>query len=185
MSIEFKAFPKIPRLRHNYVVTEKIDGTNACVIITDDGQVAAQSRSRLITPEDDNYGFALWTQQNADALREVLKPGYHFGEWWGVGINRNYGLHERRFSLFNVFLANVGYDEQYEMHFDGHGPMVGPCHVVPVIGWGSDFGIFDAEAMEDWMKKVGSVAARHYMNPEGFMVWHQRANQYFKHPFGK
>ena len=34
----------------------------------------------------------------------LLGEGRHFGEWWGSGINRGYGLHsgEKRFSLFNV-----------------------------------------------------------------------------------
>ena len=182
---EFVPFPKIPRLCHDYVVTEKIDGTNACVLITDDGEVYAQSRNRFITPQDDNYGFALWVEQNRDGLLEVLKPGRHFGEWWGVSIARGYGLHERRFSLFNVSLANIGYDEQYEMHIAGTPPKVGPCHVVPPIGWGTNFGQFDAFAMEDWLRQTGSVAAPGFTNPEGYMVWHQRADQYFKHPFGK
>ncbi len=45
---EFKAWPKIARLNRDMVITEKIDGTNACVIVTDDGSVHAQSRTRLI-----------------------------------------------------------------------------------------------------------------------------------------
>jgi hypothetical protein len=32
----------------------------------------------------------------------TLGPGRHFGEWWGAGIQRRYGLTEKRFSLFNV-----------------------------------------------------------------------------------
>ncbi len=36
MTVEFKAWPKIPREKGNIVtVTEKIDGTNACGIIRD------------------------------------------------------------------------------------------------------------------------------------------------------
>jgi hypothetical protein len=33
--MEFEAFPKIPRLKRDMVITEKIDGTNACVLIED------------------------------------------------------------------------------------------------------------------------------------------------------
>jgi hypothetical protein len=48
--IEFQAFPKIPRLVRDCVITEKLDGTNASIIITEDGQIGAASRNRLITP---------------------------------------------------------------------------------------------------------------------------------------
>ena len=58
MTPEFIPFPKIARLSRLAIVTEKIDGTNAQVTITEDGDIFAGSRSRWITPEDDNYGFA-------------------------------------------------------------------------------------------------------------------------------
>lgn len=100
MSVEFREFPKIPRLNRDVIITEKIDGTNAAVVVTDGG-VYAQSRKRIITPGDDNFGFAGWVAQNAEALASVLGPGWHYGEWYGLGIQRGYGLTERRFALFN------------------------------------------------------------------------------------
>lgn len=120
----FKPFPKIPRLASGYIITEKIDGSNAAVVIepgrvTDSSnswcagvwgagdafyKVGAQSRNRFITPSSDNFGFAAWVQRNAETLVDILGAGYHHGEWWGSGIQRGYGLPngERRFSLFNV-----------------------------------------------------------------------------------
>lgn len=47
--IEFVPFLKMARLRRSVVITEKIDGTNALVHISDDGQVYAGSRTRWIT----------------------------------------------------------------------------------------------------------------------------------------
>src|SRR4051812_4307796 len=99
---QFQAFPSIARLFRECVVTEKIDGTNGVVHVSDDGlTVTAGSRSRWITPEADNFGFARWVAEHAEELR-ALGPGFHFGEWWGSGIQRRYGLDEKRFSLFNV-----------------------------------------------------------------------------------
>src|SRR5262249_48952948 len=120
--IEFRAWPKLARLRRPFVITEKIDGTNAaigfqeveesvdnaCCYLIGHGlpltAVYAQSRNRIITPEQDNHGFARWVHDNAFALFEVLGLGLHFGEWWGSGIQRGYGLPkgEKRFSLFNT-----------------------------------------------------------------------------------
>src|SRR5882762_4949927 len=54
--------------------------------------VYAQSRKRIITPEQDNFGFARWVYDNAETLVHDLGEGLHFGEWWGSGIQRGYGL---------------------------------------------------------------------------------------------
>lgn len=100
---DFEEFQKIPRLKRGCVITEKIDGTNAQVYISDEGIIQFGSRSRYITPADDNYGFARWAEAHKDELIK-LGPGRHFGEWWGSGIQRGYGLKngDKRFSLFNV-----------------------------------------------------------------------------------
>lgn len=39
MTIEFQPWPKIARLNREITITEKIDGTNAAVIITEEGEV--------------------------------------------------------------------------------------------------------------------------------------------------
>ncbi len=163
---EFIAFPKLSRLFRDCVITEKLDGTNACVIVSEDGTVAAQSRTRLITPEADNFGFALWVQQHTDQLR-MLGPGHHFGEWWGVGIQRNYGLHERRFSLFNTARWGVA-TERPEC-----------CHVVPELYAGP----FSTEVVQDTLFDldcVGSTAAPGFMNPEGVVIYHTASGKLFK-----
>src|SRR4051812_9704882 len=101
--IPFIEFPKIPRLKRTIVVTEKLDGTNASILVPeDDGPLLAGSRTRWITPEDDNYGFARWVRDREADLRVALGYGHHFGEWWGSGVQRRYGIAEKRFSLFNV-----------------------------------------------------------------------------------
>jgi hypothetical protein len=79
---EFMGFPKMGRLSRECWVTEKIDGTNAQIYITDDGQMLIGSRTRWITPESDNFGFARWATEHKDELLQ-LGPGRHFGEWWG------------------------------------------------------------------------------------------------------
>ena len=162
--IEFREFPKIPRMFRECVITEKIDGTNAQVIVTEDGRVAAASRSRLITPEADNFGFAAWVRDNQDELR-TLGPGHHYGEWWGRGIQRGYGLNERRFSLFNV------------ARWEADRPAC--CHVVPVLYRG-EFCTEVVKSTIDLLNAVGSAAAPDFPNPEGVIVWHEAARQMFK-----
>jgi hypothetical protein len=165
----FEPFPKIARLFRECVITEKIDGTNAQVIVTETGHVLAGSRSRLITPAEDNYGFAKWVDQHADELREKLGPGRHYGEWWGSGIQRGYGLQkgEKRFSLFNVARWSD----------DALRPAC--CHVVPVIYSGS-FKTSEVERAIDALREFGSRASPLFMQAEGVIVWHDAARQMFK-----
>jgi len=161
---EFIEFPKIARLSRNIVVTEKIDGTNACVRIGEDGSFDVGSRTQWITPDRDNHGFAAWAYAHRDELMQ-LGPGLHFGEWWGQGIQRKYGLTEKRFSLFNT------------SRWREYRPSC--CHCVPVLYEG----IFDtAEILRclDSLERVGSLAAPGFSNPEGVIVYHIAGNIYFK-----
>src|SRR5437762_12956973 len=99
---EFREFPKMARLSRECILTEKIDGTNGQIFITDAGEFLVGSRSRWLTKETDNFGFHKWATEHREDLMK-LGPGRHFGEWWGAGIQRGYGLQkgEKRFSLFN------------------------------------------------------------------------------------
>jgi hypothetical protein len=161
---EFKEFRKIPRLNREIVITEKIDGSNGAVVVQEDGSVLAQSRSRFIVPTADNFGFAGWVEKNADELRK-LGPGYHYGEWWGLGIQRGYGLTERRFSLFNV---SRWADERPAC-----------CHVVPTL-YAGPFHTDRVEGVLDGLRANGSVAAPGFMKPEGVIVFHTAGNLMFK-----
>lgn len=164
--IEFREFQKIPRLHREVIVTEKIDGTNACVAIAEDGFMVAQSRSRIITPTDDNYGFAAWVHENSNELSK-LGPGYHYGEWWGLGINRNYGLKEKRFSLFNV------------SRWESERPAC--CHVVPVLRRGTAKDSFSVVGLAlDDLRINGSYASPGFMKPEGVVAYHVQGNLLFK-----
>lgn len=164
--MEFIAFPKIPRLNREIVITEKIDGTNAIVHITEDGRVVAGSRTRWIYPDKDNFGFARWVKEHEAELRDGLGFGTHFGEWWGEGIGRRYGLKEKRFSLFNT-----------SRWTDDVRPTI--CSVVPTLYTGP----FSEEAIKSCLERLrreGSVAAPGFMKPEGIVVFHTAASQMFK-----
>lgn len=162
---EFKAFPKLSRLSRPVIVTEKIDGTNAQVFIGDDGTILAGSRNRWVTVGDDNYGFAGWVAAHKEELLQ-LGPGHHFGEWWGRGIQRNYSLPEKRFSLFNV-------SRWSESH-----PAC--CGVVPVLAELDELDIHKLRAVMKQLMTEGSRAAPGFMDPEGIVAFHTHGNHTFK-----
>lgn len=180
METEFRAFPKVPRLFRDMTITEKIDGTNGCIIVREDGSVGAQSRTRLITPQDDNFGFAAWVEANATMLAGVLGPGHHFGEWHGRGIQRGYGFRGRYFALFNVGrFRKEGDDDATDKHIliPNEAMAVG-LTVVPVLYEGP-FSLAGVQAALRFLKHGGSALA--FGQPaEGVMVYHHAAKSYFK-----
>lgn len=175
------------RLSRECYVLEKIDGTNASIHILDDGQFLVGSRNRWITPESDNYGFAKWAYGHKDELM-TLGPGRHFGEWFGLGIQRGYGLSERRFSLFNV--------QRWVLHGETPQPIptgnpkqvkmqevLPPCvGLVPVL-WRGVFSTPQVDVILEKLRQFGSVAAPGFPSPEGVVVWHVAANIGFKKTF--
>lgn len=175
----FQEFASISRLSRDMIVTEKLDGTNAQVHITEDGQIFAGSRNRWITPDADNFGFAAWVRDHADELR-ALGPGSHYGEWWGAGIQRRYGLTEKRFSLFNVGRWHA-IDEKGK---DYRCVECAVCHVVPVlVRWR-----FDTNEIENALSLLhqdGSFAAPGFMKPEGVVVYHAASRTLFKKTLDK
>ena len=181
---EFIEFPKMARLSREVIITEKIDGSNAQVLITEDGDIIAGSRNRWLTLKDDNFGFAAWVDAHKDELLK-LGTGRHFGEWWGKGIQRRYGLTERKFSLFNVRRwAKHGTEPERIVTGD---PRVVKfqevlpecCDLVPILFRG-DFCTVAVNKCLDDLRALGSVAAKGFMNPEGVVVFHTAANVGFK-----
>lgn len=163
----FLEFPKIARFARDVIVTEKIDGTNAQIHINDTGDgIRAGSRSRWISPGDDNFGFARWVHENTAELLN-LGPGHHYGEWWGAGIQRRYGQTEKRFSLFNVG----------RWHDPATRPSV--CGIVPVL-WSGSFEELDTRAILERLKTGGSMAAPGFMKPEGIVIFHVASQALFK-----
>jgi hypothetical protein len=154
------------------VITEKLDGTNGQISIGSDGSFYVGSRNLwLLTPTDlyptDNFGFVAWARDHKDELIAGLGIGRHYGEWWGKGIQRGYGLSEKRFSLFNTS----------KWSDDAVRPAC--CGVVPIIYEG----VFSTEHVE-WainnLRRDGSYAARGFKNPEGVVIYHKAANVLFK-----
>lgn len=191
MTIEFTPWAKTSRFFRDIVVTEKIDGTNAAVgiqrvsdghginaqyilddpapnvidyVFVGDGLYAvyAQSRNKLITPGQDNYGFAGWVQSHAAELVTCLGEGLHFGEWWGSGIQRGYGKSkgEKHFSLFNTHRFGDIQSASDDL-----------VRCVPVLYQGPMVEREITHAL-DLLNIRGSLAAKTFENPEGICIYH-------------
>jgi hypothetical protein len=97
--------------------TVKLHGTNAAVVKDlSTGEIWAQSRNRIITPQSDNRGFAQFVEDNKyifsmifeHAEKEFIGEGINiiiYGEWVGKGINHGcaiHSIHEKSFFIFGI-----------------------------------------------------------------------------------
>lgn len=175
----FQPFEKISRANRAFgcVVTEKIDGTNAQIVIHDGAIVGVGSRTRWIAPgkSTDNFGFAGWVQENEKELLR-LGDGTHFGEWYGLGIQRGYGLPDKRFALFNTSRWSNP-DDRPEC-----------CECVPVLHAG-EFSRETIDATMSDLAKNGSALVLGYDKPEGVVIYlpgpRMLLKQTFEHADGK
>lgn len=219
--MEFEKWRSIPRLsKESMTITEKIDGSNACIVIApvsslgdlpevqdlktistwcyaqsqvnfifnaplalvetegidnySDGiwAIFAQSRTRFIYLNNDNFDFAAWVYKNHIQLMKILGPGRHYGEWWGSKIQRGYGLKERRFSLFN---ASRWADT---ITVEPGSTSVSALCTVPILYKGP----FDASQIDKWTAymKLGSKAVEHHWDSEGIIVDLREAGARYK-----
>lgn len=201
--MDFQSFSKISRLSRDCVITEKIDGTNGQIYIENQKDmiwvaesladcekyilaklngynIYAGSKNRWldISSQGDNHGFAKWVQANAEELLN-LGEGRHYGEWWGKGIQRDYGLDVKRFSLFNVGRwVDSKSDTPLEVK-DKRNYAPECCSVVPILYQGM-FDTRDVEEVLEQLKNYGSDAVPGYMNPEGIVVYHTASGKLFK-----
>jgi len=180
--MEFEKFPSLARLRRGCVITEKIDGTNAQICFSEDGDILVGSRKRQIFPEGtpfepkgcDNQGFAGWVYEHRTELFEFLGEGRHYGEWAGQGIQRRYGLDHKRFYLFNSGRWNPA-EIPASLFDDG-------LDVVPVLFEG-DFSTERIDTVFEQLRLMGSSVNPGFDNPEGIVVYHVASRTSYKLTF--
>jgi len=159
--MEFKSFNKIAHIGKLWMsITEKIHGSNAVIGIErqpfDMWRIQAGSRTKWLTPDDDNYGFCKWVMANKEELVSKLGEGRHYGEWFGAGINSNYGLKDKHLALFNW------------RRFEGK-ELPANVTTVPVLYRGAISLDAINGAMEQ-LKSHGSSMVKGFMRPEGIVI---------------
>lgn len=107
---EWATFHNVPPRKRTFVGTVKLHGTNAGISLVD-GAIIYRSRTRIITPEDDNNGFARAMSAHEPALRTMLAEFGSdvavFGEWCGAGVQSNVGISAEQ-KMFVIFALRIG-----------------------------------------------------------------------------
>ena len=167
MTFELKPYGKTQRYNGLTVtITEKIDGTNACVVIDQGELVGCQSRNRALDVHNDNMGFANWVEANKEELLK-LGDGYHYGEWAGPGIQKNpHKFDQKQFMLFNTYRP---------------ADTLPSCVInVPILYVGPYLG---KDHVDDVMSTLYSAAINSGYKPEGVIIYFHEHRQSLKYTY--
>lgn len=118
-----------------FIRTTKIHGANGAIVLNlKTNELYAQSRNRIITPENDSMGFAKYVEKHKDTLIKKIKDFYKdvtneyhtdsyiaiYGEWCGESIQKNVAVNqlEKMFVVFDAVLmrsTDIPFeDEEYD-----------------------------------------------------------------------
>jgi hypothetical protein len=121
MTQEHIKFPSIEQFRSvvrnapkqtiKFTGTVKLHGTNASIVMRPNDVFYAQSRERIITPENDNYGFAKFAHDNRDYFERFkglnnVDEYVIYGEWCGKGIQKGVGISDLE-KMFVIFALKI------------------------------------------------------------------------------
>lgn len=93
----------------------KLHGTNAGITVKYNGEVFAQSRSRIIAVGDDNMAFAAWVDKTKDFWTKFAPVDSQitvFGEWCGKGIMKGVAISQIPEKVYSIFAIQYG-DSDY------------------------------------------------------------------------
>ena len=146
-----------------------------CLSSKDELYIFSGSKNRWLntSKNGDNHNFAKWVQLHAEELLQ-LGEGKHYGEFYGSGIQRGYGLTEKRWALFNV----SKWANKNEPLKEGQSYCPDCCEVVPILYEG----MFDTQKINEVLEQLkthGSYAVP-YMNPEGIIIFHAASGHLYK-----
>lgn len=181
----YNSFPSIERLENIYcVISEKIDGTNGLIEINETN-VRFGSRNRYISFSDDNAGFANFFRHYEARFEDVAKdiitkepessdesyPLRIYGEWFGCGIQRGYGLKDKFFMPFSFFYGEKLIEYQV------------PNVITPNIMYTGKFSMEVVNTCMQQLKLNGSGVVKDYKQPEGIVIFFPKYNFRLKETF--
>ena len=155
-------------------------------------QVRFGSRNRYITFNNDNAGFANFFRHYETKLKDIAKDiivaanseasqtnekpteGYPFriyGEWFGRGIQRDYGLKDKFFMPFSYFYAEKLIEYQV------------PNIITPNVMYTGKFSMEVVNTCMQQLKLNGSGLVKDYKQPEGIVIFFPKYNFRLKETF--
>lgn len=149
----------------------KLDGTNSCLQLppsnSNGKKVIVQSRSRIITVDDDNMGFAKWAVERYDYFLKIREKADAlgitdhisvFGEFCGKGIQKRTAISQIDKKIFAVFAVQIGVlDSQLETDPAKIGAFVPEDRDVYVIPWEGDDITMDFSNAEQLQKSANII----------------------------
>lgn len=112
--------------------TVKLHGSNAAIVVEPlcsrvPYKFSFQSRERIITPEDDNFGFARYMSERSEVLNKLIADNFHlssgeklilYGEWCGGKVTKDNVAIRGLEKMFVIFAIKF-YEAEPELDDEG------------------------------------------------------------------
>lgn len=151
--------------------TIKLHGTNAAVCYNDVSGMWFQSKENIITPQNDNAGFAFFGTQNNDTFLSIIKSlnidtnkntVTVYGEWAGKGIQKGVGISEIEKSFFIIGIKVTPFNEEESAFWlEDYKLVLSDNRIFDIRGFKTfeieiDFenALFSQNKMVDWVMEV-------------------------------
>ena len=154
-------------LFRDVTISEKIDGTNAQVFVVAEDRGRRQpgrglgGSLRKRTTSVSRRGSPIMLTSCASSAQDVISA-----EWYGRGIQRRYGLQDRRFALFNSCT-------------DGPRSARRAAAIVPVLTTRTMGADVVSECLET-LRSGGSLARSGFHAPGGIVIYHHASGGMFR-----
>ena len=157
---------------HNYfangvLVHNSNAGLQLPTSATNGKKVIAQSRSRIITVDDDNMGFAKWVVERYDYFLKIRERANElgitdhiavFGEYCGKGIQKRTAISQIDKKIFAVFAIQIGVlDAQLETDPAKISQIVPEDRDVYVIPWEGDDIVMDFSDTDKLQESANTI----------------------------
>lgn len=134
-----KSYPHLAKDPVSYRGKIKLHGTNAAIRVYNNDYLI-QSREQIITPENDNVGFAKWVHTKLDFWKSIKHDQEItiYGEWCGPGIQKGTAIQQinnKIFVIFAVMIGTVGFNEENDNFIEDNNKMViEPDEIKSILG---------------------------------------------------
>lgn len=202
--MQFKKFNKIPRLSRDIVITEKVDGTNASVLILNSADFYSwfENNSEAYKEDAENFFKQYCLAVDSKTEREfdlylfagsrtrwinLDKDNFGFARWvkenseelFKLGEGQHFGEWfgqgiQRNYALDKKFFALFNV-----LKWSNNPDKPKCCLVMPTLFIGD----FTTENINQVLKDLeinGSYIAPGFKNPEGIVIYHRASGQLFK-----
>lgn len=139
----------------------KLHGTNASIIVSEDGTVTGGKRTGTVSVGNDNAGFASWLETVKHGFRNLGYTYIVYGEWAGPGIQKKVAVSDIEKKSFFPFAVYLPVNDKWIFEPEDISGYIEGCPDTYVLPWAEgtatiiDFRLYTS--IEEGLSKINQI----------------------------